>query len=187
MAQRQAQVDDVRWSRLQTELASSQNLSVMIFTIFTVIFLPLTFFTGLFGMNTSEWQDENVPSLGFIGSISLPASIVLIVVSLVAAFSNRVQGLFRSAYKHVKNVLVAVQGWLLKIEPEARRLAKKRRKEKQEKQELRERRMKDKAYDFWATVKKERATMYQIPTLNKQRSDMSGASRRTTWRMGKRG
>lgn len=72
MVQRQAQVDEVRWSRLQTELASSQNLSVMIFTIFTVLFLPLSFFTSLFGMNTKEWggEDDNFMSLGVIGAIS---------------------------------------------------------------------------------------------------------------------
>lgn len=71
MVQRKAQVDEVRWSRLQTELASSQNLSVMIFTTFTVIFLPLSFFTSLFGMNTSEWApEENYVSLKAIGAIS---------------------------------------------------------------------------------------------------------------------
>lgn len=72
MVQRQAQVDEVRWSRLQTELASSQNLSVMIFTTFTVLFLPLSFFTSLFGMNTKEWggDDDNFLSLGVIGAIS---------------------------------------------------------------------------------------------------------------------
>jgi len=71
MIQRQAQVDEVRWSRLQTELASSQNLSVMIFTTFTVIFLPLSFFTSLFGMNTREWGvPENFVSLKLIGVIS---------------------------------------------------------------------------------------------------------------------
>ncbi|KAI1422515.1 hypothetical protein F5Y12DRAFT_762408 [Xylaria sp. FL1777] len=73
MIQRQAQVDEVRWSRLQAELASSQNLSVMIFTTFTVIFLPLSFFTSLFGMNTNEWggpDANNFLSLKVIGAIS---------------------------------------------------------------------------------------------------------------------
>ncbi|KAH9909678.1 hypothetical protein F4778DRAFT_775594 [Xylariomycetidae sp. FL2044] len=48
MVRRQAQVDEARWTRPQTELARSQILSVMIFTTFTVIFLPLSFFTSLF-------------------------------------------------------------------------------------------------------------------------------------------
>ncbi|KAI8315121.1 hypothetical protein K4K61_002804 [Colletotrichum sp. SAR11_59] len=108
MVQRQAQVDEVRWSRLQTELASSQNLSVMIFTTFTVIFLPLSFFTGLFGMNTTDWDSDKgtLPSLRDIGAISLPVSIFLIVAALVGAFSSRVQEVVRSGYKGGKKVIV---------------------------------------------------------------------------------
>ncbi|KAG6034232.1 hypothetical protein E4U41_006630, partial [Claviceps citrina] len=60
MVQRQAQVDEVRLSRLHADLASAQSRSVVIFTTFTVIFLPLTFFTGLFGMNTHEWAGADI-------------------------------------------------------------------------------------------------------------------------------
>lgn len=94
MVQRQAQVDEVRLSRLHADLASAQSRSVMIFTVFTVIFLPLTFFTGLFGMNTREWEAD-VPTLGFIGAISIPSSVTLVVISLVAAFSTRARRVLR--------------------------------------------------------------------------------------------
>ena len=182
MAQRQAQVDDVRWSRLQTELASSQNLSVMIFTTFTVIFLPLTFFTGLFGMNTSEWQ-THVPSLEFIGAISLPASLVMIVCSLVGAFSLRVQGWVRAAGKLVKSVLLALVQMASKLQPEARRLAKKKkRSDEKELAEARQRNSKERAYDFWAMVQKESAVAYQIPELNKNRTIGPGLPTRSSWR-----
>ncbi|KAL3959232.1 hypothetical protein ACCO45_007394 [Purpureocillium lilacinum] len=95
MVQRQAQVDEVRLSRLHADLASAQSRSVMIFTTFTVIFLPLTFFTGLFGMNTQEWGGENNLSLKTIGAIALPASFVLVVGSLVVAFSTNARTVFR--------------------------------------------------------------------------------------------
>lgn len=169
MAQRQAQVDDVRWSRIQTELASSQNLSVMIFTTFTVIFLPLSFFTGLFGMNTIEWQDNNVPSLSFIGSISLPVSVALIVGTLVAAFSERAQGWFMYFYRHWKR---GMKWWRDKVEsmtPAAakarrnRKLAARERQERLEEKRKRERR----TYDFWGAVRKERDGAYQIPVVNR--------------------
>ena len=175
MAQRQAQVDDVRWSRLQTELASSQNLSVMIFTTFTVIFLPLTFFTGLFGMNTSEWQ-THVPSLEFIGAISLPASLVLILCSLLGAFSLRVQGWVRAAAKLVRSVLIALDQLASKLQPEARRLAKQKKKRRDEKElaEARQRNSRERAYDFWAMVQKESAMAYQIPDLNKNQAIEAG-------------
>ncbi|KAF4120659.1 putative serine esterase (DUF676) [Geosmithia morbida] len=88
MVQRQAQVDEVRLSRLHADLATSQGRSVMIFTVFTIIFLPLSFFTSLFGMNTREWDDNGPLPLQVIGMIALPSSFALIVISLIAAFSD---------------------------------------------------------------------------------------------------
>lgn len=99
MVQRQAQVDEVRLSRLHADVASAQSRSVMIFTVFTVIFLPLTFFTGLFGMNTKEWGGDNNLPLKTIGMISLPSSVLLIVVSLVVAWSTSVRKAFNYAWR----------------------------------------------------------------------------------------
>ncbi|OAR00700.1 hypothetical protein LLEC1_07215, partial [Akanthomyces lecanii] len=99
MVQRQAQVDEVRLSRLHADVAGAQNRSVMIFTVFTVIFLPLTFFTGLFGMNTQEWGGGNNLPLKTIGTVALPASVLLIVVSLVVAWSTTVRRLFNYAIR----------------------------------------------------------------------------------------
>ena len=187
MVQRQAQVDEVRWSRLQAELASSQNLSVMIFTTFTVIFLPLTFFTGLFGMNTIEWQEEDVPSLKEIGAISLPASVLLIVVSLVAAFSYRVQRLFKGVYMGGRTTWNAVKRvYSDNFEPAARKEAKRIRRE-EKKRRLREAQRlghNDQGYDFWAMVKKQQSTVrYHIPdqNLNSSGSENGLAQGRTRW------
>ncbi|KAK4119531.1 hypothetical protein N657DRAFT_253674 [Parathielavia appendiculata] len=171
MVQRQAQVDEVRWSRLQAELASSQNLSVIIFTTFTVIFLPLTFFTGLFGMNTIEWQEENVPSLKEIGAISLPASVLLIAASLMAAFSWRVQKAFKGTYRGIRTSWRAVKRlYADRMEPESRKEAKRRRREEKKRRAM-EAKMAhdDKAYDFWAMVKWQQRELpygYKIPVQN---------------------
>ncbi|ROV94143.1 hypothetical protein VPNG_09365 [Cytospora leucostoma] len=191
MAQRQAQVDDVRWSRLQTELASSQNLSVMIFTIFTVIFLPLSFFTSLFGMNTVEW-DAQLPTLGFIGEVSLPASAAVVLATLVAAFSSHVQVASGAAWRRALRGWRAAAGGLERLEPEASRRLKERRRAERAREERgeRERRMKDMRYDFWATVRRQ-WTMgsYEIPDLNRERTgtgfDSSGSGAGTkpsTWK-----
>lgn len=171
MAQRQAQVDDVRWSRLQTELASSQNLSVMIFTIFTVIFLPLSFFTSLFGMNTIEWSGTSVPSLGFIGEVSLPASAFMILATLVAAFSSRVQVAFKSLFRVVLRAWMLVRHSLQSLEPDSRRRAKERKRAGKERERGRERewRRKERSYDFWATVRGQRTLgAYEIPDVNRK-------------------
>ncbi|KAF9876813.1 hypothetical protein CkaCkLH20_05659 [Colletotrichum karsti] len=157
MVQRQAQVDEVRWSRLQTELASSQNLSVMTFTTFTVIFLPLSFFTSLFGMNTIEWDAEQgkLPSIRYIGAISLPLSVFLIGAALIAAFSTRVQEYVRIGYKGGKGVVKFAWSGVKKVVPEQKRQKRRDRIDREEK-EARKTRIRDRGYDFWATVRRER-------------------------------
>ncbi|KAK3381601.1 hypothetical protein B0H63DRAFT_524303 [Podospora didyma] len=172
MAQRQAQVDEVRWSRLQTELASSQNLSVMIFTTFTVIFLPLTFFTGLFGMNTEEWQND-VPSIITIGQISLPASAIMIIASLLAAFSWRVQRMFKAVFAFAERSWNASKGYLRKLEPEWRMRAKRERRKRklQRRRNARASRDKDGVFDFWHAVRQ--------PQQNLRLNRSSSASERT--------
>lgn len=171
MAQRQAQVDDVRWSRLQTELASSQNLAVMIFTIFTVIFLPLSFFTSLFGMNTLEWGGTGYPSLAFIGEVSLPASAFMILATLVAAFSSRVQVASQSLFRALLRVRDAGHRRLRGLQPESRRTAKEKRRADRErwKDKERDRRRQAKSYDFWASIRGQRhAIPYEIPDANRK-------------------
>ncbi|TGO92257.1 hypothetical protein BPOR_0007g00410 [Botrytis porri] len=88
MIQRQAQVDEVRLARYQADLASAQSRSVMIFT------LPLSFFTGLFGMNVREWGGgDNLP-LRTVGVIAIPTSSALITLALIIAWSIRIRHLF---------------------------------------------------------------------------------------------
>lgn len=54
--QKQANVDEARMARWQADVSQNQSRSIMIFTVITIIFLPLTFFTGLFGMNVRQWS-----------------------------------------------------------------------------------------------------------------------------------
>ncbi|KAK4229468.1 hypothetical protein QBC38DRAFT_453291 [Podospora fimiseda] len=189
MVQRQAQVDEVRWSRLQAELASSQNLSTMIFTTFTVIFLPLTFFTGLFGMNTVEWAEAwipvdddgpemrrgGMPDLKMVGLVSLPASALLIIASLVCAFSWRVQRAFKTTYKTIKG------SWKFTKKFYAERFESSKRKDRKKRKKLEKKRRRmemeadgHKDYDFWDMVKKQQTNIqYQIPSQNRKADGQS--------------
>ncbi|KAI1773011.1 hypothetical protein F4818DRAFT_424610 [Hypoxylon cercidicola] len=184
MVQRQAQVDEVRWSRLQTELASSQNLSVMIFTTFTVLFLPLSFFTSLFGMNTKEWggEDDNFVSLGVIGAISLPSSALLIGATLIAAFSGRVQSVFKACFKLAHSSVEHTASGLARLQPEATRQAKQRREQQREQREQRAERRRERGYDFWETVRAERRSEYVIPDMNRKTATRRRLAGRGTWR-----
>lgn len=149
----------------------------MIFTTFTVIFLPLTFFTGLFGMNTIEWQAEDTPSLREIGAISLPASMLLIVLSLVAAFNWRVQTMVKRVYKGLKTSWRTVKAvYSRRLEPESRKEAKRRRRNEKKRRKAAELKEKnDQAYDFWAMVKEQQSDMrYQIPDQNVNNTGSGG-------------
>ncbi|RYP63780.1 hypothetical protein DL771_009113 [Monosporascus sp. 5C6A] len=186
MVQRQAQVDEVRWSRLQTELASSQNLSVMIFTTFTVIFLPLSFFTSLFGMNTAEWggADDNFLSLRTIGAISLPASALLVATSLVAAFSSRAQAVVRAAIRLLRSGAEGTRAALARLWPESarRKRAARRRRLARQQTEARRQRRRERGYDFWETVRAERGSRYEIPELNRKRATQRRLAGTGTWK-----
>ncbi|KAI1078676.1 hypothetical protein F5B20DRAFT_200228 [Whalleya microplaca] len=184
MVQRQAQVDEVRWSRLQTELASSQNLSVMIFTTFTVLFLPLSFFTSLFGMNTAEWggEDDNFVSLSVIGAISLPASALVIALTLVAAFSSHAQSAFKVCFRYLQSGVEHAKHGLAQLKPLAARQAKRRRRRSREQQEEVLTRKRERGYDFWETVRAERRSEYVIPDMNRKNATRRRLAGRGTWR-----
>lgn len=165
MVQRQAQVDEVRLSRLHADLASAQSRSVMIFTTFTVIFLPLTFFTGLFGMNTQEWGGENNLPLRTIGLISLPASVFLIVASLIAAWSTSV----RRVFKWISRLYIQMVGLISDelFEPVRRKLRKRRKGTRMEGGDTR-RGVVTETSDFWERHRLERERGYQVPEKNRR-------------------
>ncbi|KAJ2893739.1 hypothetical protein MKZ38_008296 [Zalerion maritima] len=88
MVQSQSQVIETRNSRLQADLAGSQGRSLLTFTVTTIVFLPLSYFSSLFGMNSSTPIDEL--SLGSIMAIMFPISAFIICLALVFAFSETV-------------------------------------------------------------------------------------------------
>ncbi|KAL4893532.1 hypothetical protein BDV59DRAFT_177559 [Aspergillus ambiguus] len=61
LKQTQATIDGThldRWQAEMTEETHIQSRSLVVFTVFTVIFMPLSFFTSLFGINVREWSGE---------------------------------------------------------------------------------------------------------------------------------
>jgi hypothetical protein len=169
MVQRQAQVDEVRLSRLHADLASAQSRSVMIFTTFTVIFLPLTFFTGLFGMNTQEWGGEGNLPLKTIGAISLPSSFVLIVASLFVAWSTTVRRFFR----WMSRVYARYARWCYfeiwrPMGKKVGDVARKGKKNGGRQRDDESGRIKKEASDFWQRHRLEREKGYEIPEVNKK-------------------
>jgi hypothetical protein len=87
MKSKQADLVEAYSARKSNQVAMKQNQRVLIFTLFTIFFLPLSFFTSLFGMNVRDWSDD--PSNKTLRSvITLTGSIsaVIIIIAIVFAF-----------------------------------------------------------------------------------------------------
>lgn len=71
----------------EAQVATTQGRAVMLFTIVTVIFLPLSFFTSYFGQNVQELTgDENNPTSWHLWRVATPITVVVIVVALLVAY-----------------------------------------------------------------------------------------------------
>ncbi|KAJ5920077.1 hypothetical protein N7516_010935 [Penicillium verrucosum] len=100
LKQKQANVDEAKMTRWQAEVAQTQSRAVMVFTIFSVVFLPLSFFTSLFGINAREWSGEQTnPTLGEMFEIAAPASFAIISLSLFVAFSDTLRDIVSKTHK----------------------------------------------------------------------------------------
>lgn len=106
----------------------------------------------------------------------------MIIATLVAAFSARVQGAIKSLVWHATKLLRNLHNSVKLLETADRRLEKQRRREQKEKEdrEFQNRRRKDRSYDFWANVRRQRNSEYTIPDLN--RANDVGVLGRGTWR-----
>ena len=90
MKQRQANVLEARSTKQIAQQAEKQGEAVMLFTIVTIIFLPLTSVASIFGMNASEFGQGTV-KLGFIFKIMVPTSAGVAILILWLAFHRRVR------------------------------------------------------------------------------------------------
>ncbi|KAL9107405.1 MAG: hypothetical protein Q9227_007689 [Pyrenula ochraceoflavens] len=104
--QKQANVDEARMARWQADVSQSQSRSIMVFTVITIVFLPLTFFTGLFGMNIQQWsgEEKNV-SAHTVAAIALPVTVGIILIAVFIAFNNRLRQFSIQARKIVTGIL----------------------------------------------------------------------------------
>lgn len=100
LKQQQASVVQARQSVRQGEETVRQSRSIMMFTIVTIFFLPLSFMSSIFGMNNSSFADDsNLMSLENQLAIMFPVSSAIIFVAVWIAFSKFFRTLFWAAYK----------------------------------------------------------------------------------------
>ena len=105
MKQKHSNIIEAHLSREQTETAAEQSRSVMIFTVVTIIFLPLSFLSSLFGMNVTEWSGTPTnPSMWYVMCIMFGVSLSVFIIAILAAFNN-----------FTRRVLIRVSRLVLKI------------------------------------------------------------------------
>lgn len=93
LKQQQASIVEAREAVKQAQETLKQGRSIMLFTIVTIIFLPLSFFSSIFGMNTLELNDSHW-TFNEVFSYMFPISIATITVSLLLAFSTTMRAVF---------------------------------------------------------------------------------------------
>ena len=110
MKQKQANVVEAHLAREQTEVATDQSRSVMIFTIFTIIFLPLSFFASVFGINAREWSGDgnNYLSLHQIFTYMGAISLGVIVIALLVAFSRHSRRAVQKVWQKIARPLFVI-------------------------------------------------------------------------------
>lgn len=156
IVQKQSQLEEGYISRHQADLSKVQNRAVIIFTVFSVVFLPLSFFTSLFGMNTREWGGgDNLP-LSTIFSIGVPISVALVAGTVIAAWIIS-EG---AGYGHARRWAKKARRRVAKGMPVSLRKRRKARKQvKQQRNEIIN-------PDFWERHRLERGGRYEIPPGN---------------------
>jgi hypothetical protein len=76
----------------QSRVATEQSRVILIFTVITIIFLPLSFFASVFGINSREWSGNgSYPSLRKIFTYMTTISLAVIAVALSVAFYKRLR------------------------------------------------------------------------------------------------
>lgn len=99
----------IRISQEQTERAADSSRSIMVFTIFTIIFSPLSFFASVFGINAREWSGVGTnPSLRNVFAYMVLMSFAVIVLALLFAFNKKMRQLSQRVWRSASTPIVGL-------------------------------------------------------------------------------
>ncbi|KAK0613539.1 hypothetical protein B0T14DRAFT_499008 [Immersiella caudata] len=111
LKQQQASVVQAWESVNQAEEAVRQGRAIMMFTIITIIFLPLSFMSSIFGMNNIDLEGPgNTWTLRGQLEIMFPIAIGITVASLFFAFFAYLRAFIWSGYTYLITLLVVKSG-----------------------------------------------------------------------------
>ena len=90
LKQKQSSLSETRSSRYQAEDSARHGRIMLLFTVVTIIFLPMSFMASWFGMNPEVGALGNL-KLSSIAAIIFPISLVIAAIALGFAFSERLR------------------------------------------------------------------------------------------------
>ncbi|KAF5541831.1 ankyrin repeat [Fusarium mexicanum] len=81
-------VMDARYARVQAEQSEKQGKTIMVFTIVTIVFLPLSFMAAFFAIDIAQFKrvKDDKLSLGYVSEIMFPISGAIIASLIYIAF-----------------------------------------------------------------------------------------------------
>ncbi|KAI1169866.1 hypothetical protein F4777DRAFT_571584 [Nemania sp. FL0916] len=109
MKQQQASVAQAWHAGRQSDETVKQGRSILVFTLATIVFLPLSFLTSVFGMNNKEFGDSNW-GLGTQLLYIFTISAGVVSVSLLFAFYARVRAMLWALYAEVSTEFLITTG-----------------------------------------------------------------------------
>ncbi|KAL2072116.1 hypothetical protein VTL71DRAFT_11459, partial [Oculimacula yallundae] len=88
LKQKQANVSEARSQRQQAQATARQGQTLMLFTVITVFFLPLSFLTTFFQLDIADYvrNGQGQLALAYVSEITFPITAVVVIVSLFLAF-----------------------------------------------------------------------------------------------------
>jgi Mg2+ and Co2+ transporter CorA len=99
LKQKHANAFEARFARDQAAGTIRQGRTILVFTIVTVIFLPLTFIAGVFAINLQDWPapltlpyvSEYIFGIGL--GISIPCIVIAMTVDEIFSFFSKIKGM----------------------------------------------------------------------------------------------
>ncbi|KAK3079417.1 hypothetical protein LTS18_004914, partial [Coniosporium uncinatum] len=70
LKQKHANAIEARFARDQATLTARQGQTIMVFTLVTIVFLPMSFIAAFFAINVENWSGENGSGRLTVGYIS---------------------------------------------------------------------------------------------------------------------
>ncbi|KAK3291576.1 uncharacterized protein B0H64DRAFT_366930 [Chaetomium fimeti] len=111
LKQQQASVVQAWESARQAEEAVRQGRAIMMFTIITIVFLPLSFMSSVFGMNNKDFGQDNTDwTVKNQFQLMFPISIGIVAVCLVVAFYPFLRAVIWSFYAYTTTLVVVKTG-----------------------------------------------------------------------------